>query len=176
LHVRWTAEALYRTWQLGIDTLLWGQMRDYPVGNDPTYGQYQSGLYYCDDPPKSNCQVPFDLPSSQTAKPSLRAFRFPFVAYDSNGHIRIWGRTPESDAQALVIERKTSSGWKKMTNVTSAGNGIFSKRFSSSVKHGLVRARFGIGPGERISARFSLDRPADRFVNPFGCGGAIPCS
>jgi hypothetical protein len=75
-----------------------------------------------------------------------------------------------------VIERKTSSGWKKMTNVTSAGNGIFSKRFSSSVKHGLVRARFGLGPGERISARFSLDRPADRFVNPFGCGGAIPCS
>ena len=176
LHVRWTAEALYRTWQLGIDTLLWGQLRDYSIGSDPTYGQYQSGLYYCDDPPREHCRVPFNLPSSQTAKPSLRAFRFPFVAYAKSGTVRIWGRTPESDQQTVVIERKTSNGWKQMTTANAASNGIFSKRINSSVKHGLVRARFGAGMNERISAGFSLDRPNDRFVNPFGCGGATPCS
>ena len=30
LHARWTAEALYRTWQLGIGALLWGQLHDLP--------------------------------------------------------------------------------------------------------------------------------------------------
>ena len=25
------------------------------------------------------------------------------------------------------------------------------------------------------SVKFSLTRPKDMFVNPFGCGGVIPC-
>ena len=57
LHARWTAEALYRTWKLGIGTLLWGQLRDYEIGTDKFFGQYQSGLFYCDATPtlKDSC-------------------------------------------------------------------------------------------------------------------------
>jgi hypothetical protein len=172
LHVRWTAEALYRTWQLGIDTLLWGQLRDYPIGSDPTFGQYQSGLYYCDNPPRSKCRRPFNLPTGKTAKPSLRAFRFPFVAYASKGHIKIWGRTPDSTRLQVTIQKKTSHGWKKWKGPFTAGSGgIFSRTYASSMKSGQLRAHV-VGDD---SAGFSLTRPKDRFVNPFGCGGATPC-
>ena len=171
LHVRWTAEALYRTWQLGIDTLLWGQLRDYPIGPDPTYGQYQSGLYYCDHPPRSKCAKPFNLPSAKTAKPSLQAFRFPFVAYDKGGKIKIWGRTPDSTGGSVKIQRKKPSGWVVVTSAPANGSGIFAKTFNPAFSQGYLRASFA---GQR-SAKFSLSRPKDKFVNPFGCGGATPC-
>ena len=79
LHARWTAEALYRTWSLGIETLFWLQLRDYPVGD-----VYQSGLY----------RYKNATTEMGAAKLSLTAFRFPFVAYASNGRIKVWGRTP----------------------------------------------------------------------------------
>ena len=172
LHARWTAEALYRTWSFGIGTLLWGQLRDYPIGKDQTFGQYQSGLYYCDATPGNGCSAPFTAPGPTTKKLSLQAFRFPFVAYAKNGHIRIWGRTPDSHSHSVTIQRKTSGGWKKWKpSFGAASNGIFSKSYSSSLKKGKLRA---IVAGDE-SLGFSLARPKDRFVNPFGCGGVIPC-
>ena len=62
LHVRWTAESLYRAWQLGIGVVLWGQLRDYPISDAKFYGQYQSGLFYCDDTPTIDdaCPVRMD--------------------------------------------------------------------------------------------------------------------
>jgi hypothetical protein len=176
LHARWTSEALYRTWQLGIPVLLWGQLRDYRISTDPTFGQYQSGLFYCDDTPtlEDSCST-IKPPSVDSAKPALRAFRFPFVAYDSNGHIRIWGRTPDSTPQQVTIQKKTSSGWQQWKPPFPAGSGgIFSKTFASSMKKGQLRA-IVTGPGADQSVGFSLTRPKDMSVNPFGCGGVIPC-
>jgi hypothetical protein len=176
LHARWTAEALYRTWKLGIGTLLWGQLRDYQISTDKFFGQYQSGLYYCDATPtlKDSCpsyQDPQDGGPNSTAKPALRAFRFPFVAYASNGHIQIWGRTPESTSVKVTIQKKTPSGWKHWKDLTAGKGGIFKKTYASSMKKGQLRATVS---GDE-SVKFSLVRPKDRFVNPFGCGGAIPC-
>ena len=50
-------------------------------------------------------------------------------------------------------------------------DGIFRKTYNSSVKKGNVWATFS---GED-SVRFNLVRPPDKSVNPFGCGGVIPC-
>jgi hypothetical protein len=163
LHARWTSEAIYRAWQLGFQTLLWGQLRDYPIGSDPTYGQYQSGLYYYNGGGVKNVSHP---------KPSLNAFRFPFVAYARHGHITVWGRTRDSTGGTVRIERKTSSGWHLVTKASANSQGIFAKRFASSRTNGYLRAK----DGTEASVKFSLKRPKDRFVNPFGCGGRTPCS
>jgi hypothetical protein len=172
LHARWTAEALYRTWKLGIGTLLWGQLRDYEISTDKTFGQYQSGLFYCDATPtlKDSCPS-YQNPSSSTAKPSLRAFRFPFVAYASHGRIKVWGRTWNSAGGSVKIQRLKDGKWVAMKGASAASSGIFKKGFRSSVRKAKLRAAFG----GATSVPFSLARPKDRFVNPFGCGGAIPC-
>ena len=100
LHARWTAEALYRTWSLGIETLFWLQLRDYPVGD-----VYQSGLYR------------YKNSTTQMGSPklSLTAFRFPFVAYASHGRIKVWGRTPgqrcaHDQDRAQDLERRLARG------------------------------------------------------------------
>ena len=168
LHARWTAEALYRSWTFGVGALLWGQLRDYPLAAAP----YQSGLYYCDTTPKiADACTPNVNPQPDSAKPALRAFKFPFVAYASNGRIKIWGRTPQSNSVPVVIQRRTSSGWKHFANASPDGNGIFAKSISSRRKTGFLRATVA----SYESQRFSLVRPKERFVNPFGCGGGIPC-
>ena len=172
LHARWTAEALYRAWSLGIETLLWGQLRDYPISTDKFFGQYQSGLYYCDSTPSNGCSPPFDPPTTTTDKLSLRAFRFPFVAYAGGGHIKIWGRTPDSSSGPVTIVLKKPSGTTvHLAGATASSNGIFRKTYSRSEKKGTLQATFGA----KSSLKFSLVRPPDRFVNPFGCGGVIPC-
>jgi len=178
LHVRWTAESLYRAWQLGIEVVLWGQLRDYPISDAAFFGQYQSGLFYCDDTPTidDSCSTRMDPAVTGphvTAKDSLQAFRFPFVAYAGGGKIKIWGRTPESNAISVTIEKKNSvGGWDPWKPVFTAGaGGIFKKTYSSSLKTGQLRATVS---GES-SPGFSLVRPPDKNVNPFGCGGVVPC-
>jgi hypothetical protein len=167
LHARWTAEALYRAWTFRVGALFWGQLRDYPLSAAP----YQSGLYFCDSTPGNPCTNPLANPSPSSAKPALRAFKFPFVAYASNGRIKIWGRTPQSNSVPVVIQRRRSSGWKHFANASPDGNGIFVKSISSGLKTGFLRATVA----SYVSQRFSLVRPKERFVNPFGCGGGIPC-
>ena len=148
------AEALYRAYKLGINTLLWGQLRDYPISDRLFFGQYQSGLFYKND----------------EAKLSLTAFRFPFVAYAKNGHIAAWGRTPGGDAGAVKIEKKTSSGWKKVTQVSTNPQGVFQKTWRSGMTSGFLRATL---TGGGLSVKFSLKRPPDKLLvlGPFGCGG-----
>jgi hypothetical protein len=151
LHARWTAEALYRTWAFGIEALIWLQLRDYPHAYS-----YESGLYF------------YENSQTQIKKPKLsqRAFRFPFVAYASGGRVKVWGRTPDSDSRAIEIQRKTSAGWTTLKHLHSGSKGIFLSSWSSSDRTHSYRAR--IQGTTTASVPFSLHRPADRFVNPFG--------
>jgi hypothetical protein len=71
----------------------------------------------------------------------------------------------------VTIQKKTPSGWKHWKDLTAGKGGIFKKTYASSMKKGQLRATVS---GDE-SVKFSLVRPKDRFVNPFGCGGAIPC-
>jgi Cellulase (glycosyl hydrolase family 5) len=151
LHARWTAEALYRTWSLGIETLIWLQLRDYPAGE-----YYQSGFY----------RYKNSMVQMGDRKLSLTAFRFPFVAYASGGRIKVWGRTPDSNAHTLRIERKTSNGWHVVKSASANGAGIFTKSWSSADTTSKYRAR--LANTNNSSVAFSLVRPPDRFVNPFG--------
>ena len=155
LHARWVAEALHTSWQAGAHVVIWGQLRDYPLSGDPLWGGYQSGFYTYGD----------------VAKASLTAFRFPFVAYASRGQVAVWGRTPDGFAARVVIERKVGSTWRRVRALAARSTGIFVASWPTDRTRGLVRARVGA----ETSVPFSLLRPPERYVRPFGCGGVVAC-
>jgi hypothetical protein len=157
LHKRWVSEALYRMWLNGISLVVWFQIRD-TTSTISGEHLFQSGLYFgCDGGPE--CWKP---------KPSLEAFRFPFVAFTSGKRVRVWGRTPFGRRGRVAIEQRGSS-WHRVATLRANRFGIFTDVLKTS-KHGFMRARL-LAPSAQVGERsvpFSLRRVPDRSVNPFG--------
>src|SRR5205807_10129269 len=98
-------------------------------------------------------------------KPALTAFRFPFVAFRSANRLKIWGRTPSGRAYTLSIQQRSRAGaWRRIATLRSSSHGIFSRRLHAS-RGGRLRAVLSTG---ETSLGFSLKRPRDRSVQPFG--------
>jgi len=154
LHVRWVSEALYRMWQAGVTLVTWYRLRD-----GPPDGPVQSGLWL-----RCAGGIACDAP-----KPSLQAFRFPFVAFRSGrARVRVWGRTPDSGPGRVRIERFRKGKWRRLRTLRADRNGMLRKRIRGP-RRGRIRARM-VGSGE-ASVGFSLRRPPDMPVNPFGSTG-----
>ena len=154
LHARWVAEALYRVWQAGVSTLIWWRLQDDPIRESP----YQSGFYTVRGQPK----------------PSIKAFRFPFVAFRTGSGVSVWGRTPTSKPGSVIVERREGSRWVSVARLRADQYGIFSRVLPvSATPASAFRARL-ISPRES-SIPFSLTVPPGRRTTPFGCGGPIPC-
>jgi hypothetical protein len=151
LHARWTSEALYRMWQNGVSVVAWFRIQDDPLRETP----YQSGFWT----------------ETGAQKRSLTAFRFPVVGFKRKTGVYVWGRTPTSRGARVLVELKVGSRWRRLGTIRAAGSGIFTKTFRTPYRQGAVRAR---AVGE-ISLPFSLAFVGNRYVNPFGCGGGIPC-
>jgi hypothetical protein len=146
LHTRWVAEALYTMWKSGVSLVTWYSLRDEPLSSP-----YQAGLYFHNGKPK----------------PSLRAFRFPFVAFARSGGIEIWGRTPTSDSSIVAVEhREQGKTWRRVGSLTANASGIFKGRIAGPTR-GWLRARL-VGARSETSPAFSLTEPPDRFYRPFG--------
>ena len=150
LLTRWVAEALHELWHHGVELVTWFQIRD---SVPPPRGIFQSGLFrrcatglQCDKP-----------------KPMVAAFRFPFTAYRERGRVAVWGRTPAGRRGTVVVEQRRGGRWHRLAKLRSDGDGIF-RRALRGRGAGDLRARLG----SVSSAAFSLRRPADRAVNPFG--------
>ena len=152
LHSRWTAEALYRMWRQGITTVIWFKVRDDPW----TTSRFQSGFYF----------------ANGAAKRSLRAFRFPTVAFRQPGRILVWGRTPTSTAGKVVIQIRIAKRWRNLTTLRANGNGIFTRSIRTPYRNGVIRARYRA----QNSLGFSLTPVPNRYVHPFGCGGGSSCT
>ncbi len=146
LHRRWVAEALYRMWQNRVTVVTWLQVRDTPLAQD----YYQSGLWYSDGRPK----------------PSLRAFRFPFVAFRSAQGISVWGRTPRGRRGSVVIQQSVAGGWRRVRVLSTDRVGIFRATVAGAPRGGSLRAV--VARTNEPSAPFSLVVPPDRVFNPFG--------
>jgi hypothetical protein len=147
LHARWTAEALYRMWSAGVSLVTWWLLRD---AGSP----WKSGLYF------RGTTLAHDRP-----KPSLTAFRFPFVALPERGAVRIWGRTPTSRPARVVIEQTFRRGWRRRAVVVADRHGIFTTRLRAPVA-GSMRARIG-----DVSSRpFGVKPIPDSVYRPFGSG------
>jgi hypothetical protein len=155
LHGRWTAEALYRMWRAGVSQVTWFQLRDEVDPNRPHSQVFESGLYF-------RCAGGMGC---DTAKPALSAFRVPFVAFRSRrGRASTWGRTPGGVRAQVTIEQATRHGWRRLARVRANGHGIF--RHSVRLRGSRpLRARL---PDGTTALPFSLHRPRDRTVNPFG--------
>ncbi len=151
LQARWTAEALYRMWRIGVDLVTWNQLRDDLYPQEPV----QSGLWF-----RGGARLSSDRP-----KLTLTAFKFPFVAYRQHGGIFFWGRTPWGRPGRLVLETSSGHGWRRLLRLSANRYGVFSSLITSPVRRGYVRARLLPG-GATLS--FSLARPPDRFGPPFG--------
>lgn len=149
---RWVAESMYRMWTSGVGLVAWLQLSDNPW-TGPCGDPYQSGFY-------------FSAADIRKARPkaSLQAVRFPFVALRSGSRIVLWGRTPDSRAGSVAIERKTGGAWRRVGRLKAKSTGIFTARWGVPWKGGYVRAHIG----KSVSVPFSLHVPPDRFVNPFG--------
>jgi hypothetical protein len=151
LLTRWVAEGLYTMWRNGITLVAWLQLRDDPLAQS----FLQSGLYYRGS-----------SLASDSRKPLLRAFRFPFVAYPSSPGIKVWGRTPTSKGDGVAVEARIAGRWRAIGRLAAAANGMFQATLAVGGTADLVRAR-DISTGD-VAAAFSLKAPPDHFYNPFG--------
>jgi hypothetical protein len=141
---RWVAEGLYRMWANGFSLVTWFQVRDQPLSNF-----FQSGLWYIDGKPK----------------PSLQAFRFPFVALPTGTQVQVWGRTPPLDSGPVQVQQSLGGAWHPVTTLTPNRYGIFQARLSVPAR-GRMRATI-VGKND-ASIPFGLAPVPDQFFNPFG--------
>jgi hypothetical protein len=154
LHARWTAEALYRMWKAGVSLVTWYKLRDDEPKGRPNPAVFQCGLYFrctslaCDKP-----------------KPSMRAFRFPVVAFRSDRRVFVWGRTPHGKRARVTVQQRAGSRWRRLRVLKTDRFGIFERRIRTRRKGGL---RAVMRDGSDFSVKFSLRVPPDISVNPFG--------
>jgi len=151
LHGRWVAEALHQMWKSGVSVVTWFLLRDERRGE----GFAQSGLY-----------INRGSLAADEAKPALTAFRFPFVAYKQGIGLTFWGRTPTSSTAQVAIEQNSRQGWRRLAVVRADRYGIFRGDIQRRQGNSAVRAR--VLTGGQASLGFSLARPADRRICPFG--------
>ena len=151
---RWVAEALYRSWSVGVEYFFWYSLRDSePEPNLPFSQTDQSGLYF------RGPTVAQDQP-----KEFASAYRFPFVAYPRTKGLYFWGRTPTSSRGRVVVQILRGGHWRKAAIVRANAAGIFS---------GLARQRYGRNRrgaaravyAGRPSLPFSM-KPVPDFVQP----------
>ena len=152
LHERWVAEALYRMYEAGVSAVIWFRLQDDPLRESP----YQSGFFTV----------------SGKAKPSLEAFRFPFVAFRASNRVSVWGRTPLGESGTLIVEQRVGKTWVSLARLRANQSGIFSGSVAPQAATPM-RARL-LAPSE-VSIPFSLTVPPNRPATPFGCGGQITC-
>jgi hypothetical protein len=154
---RWTAEALYRAWSAGVSNFFWYSLRDQsPNPGLPYSATLQAGLYF-----RGNA-VSEDRP-----KPSMYAFRFPFVAYSAEDGFYFWGRTPDSRGGRVVIQVLQGGGWRNAAVTRADRHGIFEGEVEGGYgrnERGTVRARYR---GE-AAVPFSLKPVRDFYQPPFG--------
>jgi len=153
LAARWTAESLHQMWRSGVSLVTWYLLQDFPNSSP-----YQSGLYFYSS----------SLDQMQ-AKPSLTAFRFPFVAYlGKKRTVSVWGRDATSDQQVVAIQLRhgTSGTWQSVAQITSNANGIFLAKLKlQASKADWLRA---VVQGSYSSLGFSLTKPKAPRVGPWG--------
>ncbi len=154
LAARWTAESLHQMWLSGVSLVTNFLLEDYPSPSP-----YQSGFYFH----ASSLE-------NARAKPSLTAFRFPFVAYlgKKQTTVSVWGRDATSDREAVTVQRRhgKSGSWRTVARISSNASGIFKATLKlKATKKDWLRAK-AVGSGNSLA--FSLTRPKDPKIGPWG--------
>lgn len=123
LQARYLAGAIYVLWRQGVRAMYWWNVRDDAPGRGYEY-TLQSGVYF------RGPTVAEDRP-----KPSLRAMRFPFVAYRAwsnfrgHGTAKLWGLAPA--AGTVRIQRRAGTRWVTVRRVRARGDHVFTLRLAA---------------------------------------------
>jgi hypothetical protein len=113
---RWIEQSLYLFWKAGASAAINFQVGDTTARPDVHAG-LQAGVYFIDG----------------QAKPSLTAFRFPFVTERINKRKLIaWGKAPEGGT--LSIQRQQGAGWATIKTVQVGKGAVFLTKLRSSRK------------------------------------------
>lgn len=156
LESQWIAEALYRTWKQGVQHFFWFSIVDFDRNGIPPNENVESGFYFWNP-----------VVAQQQAKPTIEAFRFPFLALRQGNGLMVWGRTPSSRGGIVRIEARGSNGWRPLRTLRASGKGMFTAVVPTSFgknRKGAVRATY---LGES-SVPFPMNPVGDHQVNPFG--------
>jgi len=152
IQTRWVSQALYEMWNDGVSMVTWFLLEDESYPDSP----YQSGLYTIDGKPK----------------PTLQAFRFPFVALPSGSGTLVWGRTPTSTSGHVVVEQKVGGTWRLVVTLNANRFGIFQTTVPLRARTGYLRARIVAPTATQsagdISLPFGLKAVPDKRYPPFG--------
>lgn len=151
---QWVAEALYQAWLHRVPVFMWYSLDDEePQPGVPFAGSIQAGLYYW----APNV-------AEEQPKPTVAAYRFPFVAYRKAKGLEYWGRTPDSRAGKVALEVPQGKGWRRLGTASANSAGIFKGFLKTGYgrdKKGALRARFGL----EASPGFPM-RPVPDFIQP----------
>ncbi len=116
---RWIEQSMYLFWKAGASLAINFQIDD--ASDRPNvHAGFQSGVYFIDGRPK----------------PSLAAFRFPFVTERINNRkLRAWGKAPESGK--LLIQRRRGSRWIRVRKMKVRSGGVFLSKLKLPGKQSL---------------------------------------
>jgi MYXO-CTERM domain-containing protein len=115
---RWVEQSMYLFWKAGASAAISFQIADSTLRPTVRAG-LQAGIYFNDGRPK----------------PSLTAFRFPFVTERLDTRtLRAWGKSPE--AGKLKIQRK-QGGWKTVKTLKVGKGSVFATKLKLSGKQKL---------------------------------------
>ena len=115
---RWIEQSMYLFWKAGASAAISFQIADSTLRPTVRAG-LQAGIYFNNGQPK----------------PSLTAFRFPFVTERIDKRtLRAWGKSPE--AGKLKIQRKRG-GWKTVKKLNVGKGSVFSTKLKLSGKQKL---------------------------------------
>jgi hypothetical protein len=121
---RWIEQSMYLFWKAGASVAINFQLVDSNLRPNVHAG-FQSGVYFEDGRPK----------------PSLTAFKFPFVTERINRNtLQAWGKAPESGK--LLIQRQQGSRWRTVKKLQVGKGAVFVTKLRLSGKQ-LLRATVG---------------------------------
>ena len=128
----YVSEGIYRMWSWGLTKAFYFRLRDLPM--------FPAGLYFW----------PLGSTKSSEAKPkpTLRAFRFPFMAIGRSGRIgKVWALSPCRGEDAEVsVEFGARGRWTEVASFTPDSSGMISE--SIVIPSGSTQARgYATGTG-----------------------------
>jgi hypothetical protein len=126
---KWLEESFYVFWRQGVSSVFWYLIRDQPGTDWST--SYFSGVYFYNGTPK----------------PSLQAYRFPFVVMNSGRSATAWGIVPDSGT--VLVQRRRHGKWVTLSRQHANAGAVFVRRVAKS--RGSFRAV--VGPESSVTWR-----------------------
>jgi len=104
---RFIEETMYLAWKAGATAAIGLQILDAPYSHATRHSVTADGIYFNDG----------------SAKPSARAFRFPFVARRATGKtVNLWVKPPSTGK--VTVERKAHGKWRRVGSLSTGGDAI----------------------------------------------------